>query len=226
MMFFSRAVWLFSSPRRLVEHIREDRTAWWQPWVWLSLLYVVVDYFALPVRIAIMQTNPNDLSLSELDTQIAYMERYGELQLLGTPVALLFVGLIVCGITYVIVSLFSERATFKRYFTITLYSSVIAGMAHVISTAIVRARGIDSIRTAEDATFELSLRFAAPDDSPLLQALFSSVDLFGIWALVFLATALVGVFDMTPRQAVISVVPWWLLTVLVTLLGQAVGAMG
>jgi len=226
MNFVRRLGWTFASPRSLFEDIREDRTTWWQPWIWLSLLYGVFAHYEVPISMAVMETNPNNLPLAELDTQLVYMERYASLQVIGTPVALLFVGLIVCGITYVAVSLLSESATFKRYFTMALYASVIAGISNGINAVVVHARGIENIRSASDAAFSLSLRFLAPADNSLLEAVLSSIELFGLWGLVFLAMGFVHVFGMSPTRAVIAVLPWWLLTVALTILGQGLGAIG
>ena len=226
MKFVQRIAWLFSSPRRLQDDIAENRTTWWQPWLWLSFLTVATEFFSMPIRRAVLQTNPNDLPLGELEAQLAYMERWGGMQLIGIPVVLLFLALTVSGITYVVVSLLSSRASFKRYFTITLYASVIAGISTVISTIVVGARGIDAIRSIDDAHFSISLRFLAPPNSALLEAVLSSFELFGIWSLFFLGSALVRVFGMSAGQAFASVVPWWVIYVLLTLVGQAVGALG
>jgi hypothetical protein len=226
MKFAHRIVWLFSSPRRLQGDIAEDRTTWWQPWLWLSLLTAATEYFSMPIRRAVLQTNPNDLPLGELDAQLAYMDRWGGMQLIGIPVVLLFLALTVSGTVYVVVSLLSSRASFKRYFTITLYASIIAAISSIISTVVVRARGIDAIRSPGDAHFSLSLRFLAPSDNALLEAVLSSFELFGVWSLFFLGTALVRVFGMSAGQAFASVVPWWMIYVLLTLVGQAVGALG
>jgi len=225
MMFLRRVGWLFVAPGRLIEDIREDRTKWWQPWIWLSAIYCAVDYVAIPIRIAVTKTNPAALPLEQVDKQVEWMERFAELQLLGTPVALLFAGVVVSGITYILVSLLSAQATFRRYFTMTLWASVIASLSHAVATAVVRARGVEDIRVPADAAFELSLRLIAPAGG-LVGAILSSFELFGIWSLVFLAMALVKGFDMSVRAAVLAVVPWWVITVLVALVGKAVGALG
>jgi hypothetical protein len=48
--------------------------------------------------------------------------------------------------------------------------------------------------------------------------------LFSIWGLFFLALGLVHVFDMSRARALAGVLPWWVLFVLLTIVGQLVGA--
>lgn len=224
MKFFIRLAWLFAKPARLLEEIREHRVPWWQPWIALSAVSVVVEYLGRPIQYAVLETNPNDLPLDALQRQLSHMETFGALQLVSLPVALLFLALTVSGIAYLVVSLLSEKSDFRRYFTIALYQSIIASIGQAISILVIRSRGLEGIRTPDDASFTLSLRLLDPDAGALLRALLSSFELFSLWGLVFLAFGLVRVFEMSRARALASVLPWWVLFVLLTVVGQLVGA--
>ena len=74
MGFFNRFAWVFASPTRLFDDIKEGRASWWQAWFWLSIIYLVVGYFSMPINFALIEINSQDLSPAQLYQQLAFFE--------------------------------------------------------------------------------------------------------------------------------------------------------
>jgi hypothetical protein len=227
MEFFNRFVWIFVSPSKVFEDIKESKAPWWQPWLWLSLIYVIVGYFSKPVQLAVMELNPSDLPADQLDKQLEIMEGIGYwIQLAATPVIMLVMGLVVAGLSYILVSIFADRASFKQYFSLNLYAGIVASVATVLATLVVRMKGIDAIQSAADAKFSIGLAFLAPEEGALVRAVLSSVDFFSIWSYVLVVMGLTYVFGIPRRPAIYCVVPLWVMAVLFLLIAEVTGGMG
>jgi hypothetical protein len=217
-------VWIFVSPARVFAEIREGNARWWQPWIWQSVIYLIAGYLSLPIQRAVMELNVNDLSPDDLAKQLEFMDRFGVLQILATPVLLLLFSLALAGITYVLVTILSSKANFRQYFTITLYASIIGALSMLVSTVVVRMRGVETIRVPEDAQVSLGLGFLVPEG--MWHAVLNSVEVFAVWSLILIGMGLMHVFDMTRKQAVACVIPWWVIIALFAIMGQAFGGLG
>lgn len=226
MSFLNRFVYIFTSPGRVFEDVSEGRSSWWEPWIYQSVIYVVAGFLSLPIQRKVAALNPRDLPPEQLKEQLELMARFAWVQIVATPPLLLLLGLVLAGITYVLVTILSSQATFKKYFTLTLYASVIGALSLLVSNLVVRWRGIDSIRTVHDAQVTLGLGFLAPEGSDVLFAVLSTVNVFTVWSLWVLALGLMYVFGMSRNAAVIAVIPWWLISVLFSVFGAAFGGAG
>jgi len=224
MSLVNRLVWIFVSPARVFAEIREGNARWWHPWIWQSVVYLIAGYLSLPIQRAVMELNVNDLSPDDLAKQLQFMDRFGVLQILATPVLLLLFSLALAGITYVLVTILSSRANFRQHFTITLYASIIGALSMLVSTVAVRMRGVETIRVPEDAQVSLGLGFLVPEG--VWHAILGSVEVFAVWSLVLIGMGLMHVFDMTRKQAIACVVPWWVIIALFAIMGQAFGGLG
>jgi hypothetical protein len=224
MSLVNRLVWIFVSPARVFAEIREGNARWWQPWIWQSVIYLIAGYLSLPIQRAVMELNVNDLSPDDLAKQLEFMDRFGVLQILATPVLLLLFSLALAGITYVLVTILSSKANFRQYFTITLYASIIGALSMLVSTVVVRMRGVETIRVPEDAQVSLGLGFLVPEG--MWHAVLNSVEVFAVWSLILIGMGLMHVFDMTRKQAVACVIPWWVIIALFAIMGQAFGGLG
>jgi hypothetical protein len=226
MGFVNRLIWTFVSPTRVFDDIRNGEVSWWQPWAWQSILYVIAGYLSQPVQRAVLALNPQDLPPDQLEQQLATMDKLIWVQLAGTPPMLILVGAALAGITYVLVTILSSSASYKKYFTITLYANIIGAVSYIVSTVVLRARGVDLIRTAQDAQVSLGLGFLAPEGNSVLYAALSKIDVFTVWSLILIGMGLMKVFDMSRGQAIACAIPWWVIAFLFTLMGQAFGGMG
>jgi hypothetical protein len=226
MGLFNRLIWIFVSPSKVFADIREGKAAWWEGWIWVTITGVIGAYFLLPVSMIVIEINEHGLPIEQVDAQLDFVEKWGTLLLATTPVAVLVQSLVVFGLGYILVSILSPVANFKKFFAIGLYSSIVANCSVLLTALVVRMRGLDAILTPGDAEFSLGLSFMAPEEGVLLKSLCTSIEFFSIWALVLVAIGLMRVFDMSRKNAIICVVPLWLLFFLQRLMSVLFGGFG
>lgn len=222
----NRFVWIFVSPGRVFADIREGKAPWWHAWLFVSVVAIVIGFFALPIQRALAALNPSDLPADQLEKQLEFIDNFGWVQVLITPVVALITAVLLSGVTYVLVSLLSEQANFKKYLAVMLYASCVAVVAQVVSTLVVRMRGVDTIRSAEDAQASLSLAYLLQPDGRVLKGLMGSIEVFGIWSLILVAMGLMQVFGMPRNKALAVVIPLWLVSAGFAIAGQMMSGLG
>jgi len=225
MTFFRRFVWMFVSPSRVFDDIRERRVGWVQPWIIVSVFYVLITWLGLPIQRALLELNPSDMPSDQLDGQMAMMQKFAYVQLVLAPAGVLVLALLIAGISYVLVTVLSKAATFKQYFTMTLFVDIVGVVGYLLTTAIVRLRGVDAIAVPDDARFSLSLRMLAPEDSAALKGLFGTIEFFAIWSFILMVMGLRRVFGLSTGAAIACLVPVWLVYAALAILGEMFGGM-
>ena len=225
MQIMRRFVWMFVSPSRVFDEIREQKVGWVQPWIIVSVFYVLITWLGLPIQRAVLELNPSNVPPDQLDQQLEMVGKFAYAQLIFAPAGVLIVALLVAGVSYVMVTLVSKAATFKQYFTLALFSDVVGVVGYLLTTAIVRMRGVETITEADDARFSLSLRMLAPPDSAALKGLFGSVEFFAVWGFVLMVMGLRRIFGLSLNAAIACVVPVWLLYATLSILGEMFGGM-
>jgi hypothetical protein len=211
---------------RVFDDIRDGHVGWRQPWLIISVLYMVVTFLGLPVQLALMELNLQNLPADSLDTQIRMLESFGWIWVVLTPVGVLLMQLLVAGLSYILVTILSQRATFKQYLSLSFFTGIPALLGQLISVVMIRMRGLDQIMGPEDARMSFSLRTLAPPDSALLKGVFGSFEFFTIWSLVLLALGLQRVFGMNRGQAIAVLIPIFLIYVIMLIMGEVFGTMG
>jgi hypothetical protein len=141
-------------------------------------------------------------------------------------VVLLIVGLIAAGASYVVVTLQSKGATFKKHFTLILFTQLIYALGYVIVSAILRARGTEGIQSPEDARLSFSLRMLAPEANAVIRGLLATIDFFSLWGLVLTALGLKRIFNLRTGQAVACIIPLWLIYAVLSVVGEMFSKMG
>ena len=223
MTFFKRLIWIFSAPNKVFDDIRERRVTWVQPWIIASLIYMVITWIAMPIQRAVLEVHPT-LTSEQIDAQLDMMDRFGFMWVVLAPAGLLIITFIMAGISYIAVTLSTRAATFKQYLTLSFFTGIVGMMGQLVSSIIIRARGLDNIASPEDAQMSLSLRALAPDN-PVVRGLFGSVEFFAIWSLVLLAMGLMRIFGMKRGQAIGVSVLLWILYAGMVILGESFGGM-
>lgn len=222
----NRFVQIFSAPGRVFDDISEGRTSWWQPWLCVSVIYMIVGYLSMPLQRHMLDLNPQDLPPEQLEQQIEFFEKFALPQLLTVPVFVLIMAAAVSGIVYIWVSILSDKASFKQFFSISMYAGIVTSLSGLVATILVRMKGVESVRSAEDAQMSLSLGFLAPEEANiLLKAVANSLEFFTIWGLVLIGMGLIRVFEMPQRTAVYAVIPIWIIVVIVSMAGLFFGGM-
>jgi hypothetical protein len=216
--FLTRFIWTLQAPKKLYADIASGDARWWEPWVWVSLINMVVAYISIPIQIQLARLNPNNLPAEEVQQTVEMMEKFGMVGVISTPVLILVTSLIVVAISYLVLSVLSEEPRFKKYFTLYLYASIVSSLGLLLATAITRMKGVDSIRSIEDAASSFGPDILVGSDQKILHAILSNFGLFHIWFYVLVAMGVMYVFKLSRGSAIIVVIPVLLLAILVTLI--------
>jgi hypothetical protein len=215
--FLTRFIWTLQSPKKLYADIASGDAHWWEPWVWVSLINMVVAYISMPIQIQLARLNPNNVPAEELEQTLEMMAKFGMVGVISTPVLILITSLIVVAISYLVLSVLAEEPRFKKYFTLHLYASIVSSLGLLLGTILTRMKGVESIRSIEDAASSFGPDILVGSDQKILHAILSNFGVFHIWFYVLVAMGVMYVFNLSKRSAIIVIIPVWLLAVLVTL---------
>jgi hypothetical protein len=224
MGFIQRFVAIFVSPRKVFAEV--DRgSPWWEPWIWGSVLQVVIAYAVLPVQIRLFELTRGTMPPEQFEAQLAKMQQFPikYLGVLTAPITVLFVAVVFAALSYIAVSVLSERSNFKKHLTIYLWSSLVASVGILLSNIVVRMRGLDQVRSYRDALAPFGPAALITEGSKIWYALLSTLDVFSIWAYILVAVGVTQVFGMSRRASLLVVVPIWLLSILIALVGVRYG---
>ena len=220
-MFFRRFFQIYVSPTTIFDDIREARVGWWQPWVWVSILFIIGGILTIPAQHAVMLLNPKMTpEMAEKMGSVAYF------QLIFAPAMVLIIGFLAAGISYPVVTMQSKEATFKKYFTLILFSNLIYALGYVIACVIIRMKGVDNISSPEDLKVSFSLRMLAPEASAVVKGLLGSIEFFSLWGLAIVFLGLKRIFNLRTGQALACVIPLWILYVALSIMGEVFGSFG
>jgi hypothetical protein len=218
--FFTRFLWVFMSPKRLYADIAAGSAPWWQPWVWVSVISMVAAQISIPIQLQLARLNPADRPQEELEKGLEMMEKFGFLGVISTPVVILIASLIIVGISYLVLSMVAEEGRFKKYLSLYLYASIISTLGTLLGTGLALMKGVENIRSREDAMSSFGPAVLLPPGQKILHAvLATSLDVFQIWFFILLGAGLVSVFKLSKGAAAVVILPVWLVVLLMTLLG-------
>ena len=220
-MFFQRFIQTFVSPTKIFDDIRESRVGWWQPWIWVSILFLIGGFLTIPAQHAVMMLNPKMTpEMAEKMGSVAYF------QLIFAPAMVLIIGFLAAGISYPVVTMQSKEATFKKYFTLIVFSNLIYALGYVIACVMIRMKGVDNITSPDDLKVSFSLRMLAPEASPVVKGLLSSIEFFSIWGLTIVVLGLKRIFNLRTGQAIACVIPLWILYAGLSIAGEVFANFG
>jgi hypothetical protein len=213
MNIFSLLPRMLTAPGGVFADIRDHRLNWIAPWLVLSVLAIVIGWLALPIQKAMLENGVVDLPAEQIDQQLDYLQRFGWIQLIFSPIIILVMSLVLSGIAYIPVSLMAQAANFKQFLTLGMCTGIVSTLGQLVATAIMRARGLDAIQSPEDAHISLSLRFLAGDGGSVLKGFLASFEFFTVWSCVLFVMGLVAVFGMRRGQAITAAIPMFILLI-------------
>jgi hypothetical protein len=215
----SRLLGIFYEPGKVFADV--DRGArWWEPWLWVSLVNMIVAYIVIPIQVQLYRLREGQLPQEQFELAIEKMQA-APIKYLGivtAPVTVLIVGVLFASVSFIAVSALSERANFKKHLTICLWGSLVWWVGVLVSTVVVRARGIEEIRTFRDAMAPFGPAAFVAEGHKVWLAVLSTLDLFALWFYALVALGAVRVFRISWRAAILVVAPVWLLYVLFELI--------
>jgi len=222
--FFTRFAWAFTSPSRVHYDISAD-VPWWQPWIWLSILSGIGVWLFYPIQETLIRLNPKGIPEESLEKSIEMMQKFQAIGYLTGAITVLVQSLIMALISYVIVSIFTSQGSFKRLFTLYLYSYIIPSVGAILSFVLARQKGLENIRSMQDARVSLGLSFLVSSEHRYLEAFLNTIDVFSIWFYILMVLGIMTIFRLTRKQAILSIVPIWLISVAFELAGAKFGKM-
>jgi hypothetical protein len=225
MDFFKRFVQIFIAPGQVFDDIRDKRVGWLPPCFWALILSTIVAWASMPIQIAVMELNPMNLPTEQLDQQIDMMQRFEFMWIAMTPLISFLIGLVMAGLSYIMVTILSRNATFKQYLSLSFFTSIVAIVGQLVSVAVVRARGLERIAEVADAQMSLSLRALAPEGNTLVRGFLGSIEFFVVWSLILFAMGLTRVFGMRRAHSVAVVVVVWVLYAAFVMMSEAFSGM-
>jgi len=119
MNFLSRFMGIFFSPKKIFSDV-DAGVPWWQPWIWVSVLNMIVAYVVIPVQVQLYRLRNDQIPKEQLEQTLQQMQSFPVkyLGIVTAPVVILIVGLIFAAASYIAVSVLSERASFKKHLTL------------------------------------------------------------------------------------------------------------
>jgi ABC-type phosphate transport system permease subunit len=121
----------------------------------------------------------------------------------------------------------SSRSNFKKTLSLISFCAVITVIEQIISAVVLRMRGVESIESAADLKFSLSLAPLLGDGKGLLNAVLQSLSIFSIWYYVVLVLGIAAIFKITRKAAIVPVLPIWIFGILMLWIGgKFSGGMG
>jgi hypothetical protein len=139
------------------------------------------------------------------------------------PIGILIVYFIVAGISHLMINLMTSKASFKKTLSLISYLGLISILGQLVTSAVLLAKGADSIETMADLKVSFSLSALMPEVEGAGYALMESLSVFNIWyyALFLIGTA--TIFKMDKGKAIVPVIVLWVLSFLFAFLGTIMG---
>jgi len=210
---------IFYAPKSVFADV--DRGApWWEPWIWSSLLLALTTIIAAPIQLQVMRGNPQGMPEEQLQRTLEAMQAF-PMKYMGAitaPIIAFIVVIILAGASYIIVSMVSDRGSFKKHFSLCFWSSVVMWTGALLSMLVVRMRGIEEIRTASDAIASFGPAAFFREANRFVYAFLSTLDLFALWFYALVVFGVMWVFRVSGRTAFLVVLPIWVLTLLMDMI--------
>ena len=170
-----------------------------------------------------MELKSKGLSEEQLQRQGEQFGKFAPLGLILVPIVMIIIYLVVAGIAHLIVNVMSTRSSFKKTLSLVSFCGLITIVEQIIGTAVIKMRGVESVESAEDLKFSLSLAPLIGGGKGLLNAVLQSLSIFQIWYYVVFVLGIAAVFKISRKQAIFVVVPLWILGILMTWIFGSIG---
>ena len=220
--FLRSIIDIFVDPVKVFQRI-EAGLAWWKPFIVVCAVGIVLGYLMLPFHRRLMELNPRGMSEEQLQKTVEGYGKFAPLTLIMVPIVLIITYLVVAGIVHLVINIMSSRSSFKKTLSLISFCGLITVLEQVIGTVVLKMRGVESVESAADLRFSLSLAPLLGEGKGLLNAVLQSLSIFQIWYYVVLIMGIAAIFKMSRKAAIIAALPMWILSVLMLWLGGKFG---
>jgi len=223
--FFASILDIFVDPFKVFARI-EAGLSWWKPFILVCVVMVILSYLTLPLQGKLMEMRMQGVSAEQAQEATAAYGKWAPLGLIMVPIGFFVIYLITAGITHLVINIMSSRSSFKKALSLISFCGIIGIVEQIIGTIVVKMRGPESIESAEDLKFSLSLAPLAGEGKGFLAAVLQSLSIFQIWYYVVLVLGIAAIFKMSRKAAVIPVLPLWIISILMIWIGGKFSGMG
>ena len=220
--FFQSIVDIFADPFKVFARV-DAGLAWWKPFILVTAVAMILGYFMLPFQRKMIELNPRGLSEEQVQKAVEGFGKFAPVTLIIVPLMLIITYLIVAGIVHLVINIMSSRSSFKKTLSLISFCGIITILEQIIGTVVLKMRGTESIESAADLRFSLSLAPILGEGKGLLNAVLQSLSIFQIWYYVVLILGIAAIFKISRKQAIIPALPIWILSVLMILIGRKFG---
>jgi hypothetical protein len=220
--FLPSIIEIFADPLKVFARI-DAGLAWWKPFILVCAVGMIMGYLMLPFQRKLMELNQSGLSEEQLQKAVEGFGKFAPATLIMVPIVLVIIYLIVSGVLHLVINIMSSRSNFKKTLSIVSFCGIITVVEQIIVVVVLKMRGVGSIESPEDLKFSLSLAPLIGEGKGLLHAVLQSLSIFQIWYYVVLVLGIAAIFRISRKQAIIPVLPIWIFSVLVLLLGSKFG---
>ncbi len=177
----------------------------------------IVNYLSLPFIVQVAKLSiPPGMSPNEFENKFNTMKL---MLIIGifSPLFLLIGFLFIALILWLIISLFSDEADFKKTFSMVVHCGIIPFLGSVLTLIILQLRGVNSIKSAVDAQVSLGLDiFLRSQDLSLpFKVFLSNINVFSIWWVLLLALGISITSKISKTKSAFIAIFLWLFSVAV-----------
>lgn len=213
---------IFIDPMKVFVRIRSGLT-WWKPFVLASVIGIINGYLMLPFQVKRIEINSGDLSPEQLELAMERVQKFGIVGLLMVPVIFIIIYMVMAGIAHIAINIMSSEANFKKTLSLVSYAGLISILGQIITTAILKMRGVENIETMGDMKVSLSLAALFPDLEGAGYAFLESLSIFSIWYFILFLLGTAVIFRVSRGRAMVPVIIMWLVSFLFAFLGTMFG---
>jgi hypothetical protein len=219
--FLANLVSVFLSPGRVFDQISHDLAPWWHAFLLVSVLQILSQALVMPGAVAVLENNPPpELTAEQVENQIEMTRKFGAVGLLAIPLTVAAFTAVAAGLMLLLSKIVSDRGTFRRMFSLFLYTGYVGVLGQLLGGLVVRARGFEDIMSRQDLSVVFGLPLLVGDvESAPLSALLDMTGIFGIWGLVLLVLGLSTILGISRRQGFYLLVPLILIEYALRLVG-------
>jgi hypothetical protein len=212
--FLQSIVDIFIDPMKVFQRIDAGLT-WWKPYILSSIIGMISTYIMMPFQMKRVELNPNNLPPEQVELALERFDKFGLVGIVFVPVLFIIIYLITAGIAHISINILSSQANFKKTLSLVTYTGLITVLGQIVGTAVLRARGVESVETMADMKITFSLAALFPDLEGVGYAFLDSLSVFNIWYYVLFLLGTAAVFKMSRSKAIFPVIVLWIISFLI-----------
>jgi hypothetical protein len=130
----------------------------------------------------------------------------------GIPIAFFIVAVLL----HLIFSLFQGETTFKKVFSVVVYSYIPSIFSSIIGILLLLTRKVNEVPIEELVKSNISILFVQKEMPKFLWNLSQSIDIFSIWAVILLGIGMAAISKLKQRTSYIIVISMWIVWILIS----------